>query len=752
MKKNIFSWQLPLIVLATISLIYYWRILAGKVPFPGDLLIGAYLPWLEYKWGNVVGVAIKNTLISDIFSQFFLWKNEIGRNYAMGQWPLWNPYSYSGYPLLANFNSGALNPLNILFVIFGSINGWSMFVYVQTLGSALAMYYFLRTCKRETLSAYLGAVVYAFGGFSILWSQFVNVGVTMIWIPLILNSIELTYLKKDNKYLLPIAPLLFLIVLAGHLQALVYTAVITVCYFVYRLGIRNISYNISFFILGMLAIGMSMIQLLPTIELMGLSIRFADKFVDGINNGLLPLRNLITLVAPDFFGNPSTGNHWGFFDYHETMTYVSMLGLVGLSYAIFNFKKLAQGKFFAIVALVALLMQFDTPLGQAIYTYKFPFLYTSVAGRINMILLLSASILVAEFADNVKNLNFKSKLLTFIPIFGAIFAFGIISYGYLKLNWDISWLGRVSAKNINTGMRNLAIPGLLSGAIFMIVLLSNKFKHWKVLLLLVLMADVFRFGWKYIPFVPKNYIYPETEVTKFLKGDKGVYRIEKELGEIMPQNTWTAYQFMSPSGYDPMALTSYTKAFSKDINFVQNPGVTRFSEINTYNAGALGKYNVKYLLAIKRDKEAKLGGDYLNHNINIKEWKKVFETKMVAVLENTKYQERARVVFANGKQASGSAKISSYTNNRIVVDFENNNGDELLLADTFYPGWIAKIDGAKANISDKTVPFRTVDIKGKKSGQVVFEYKPKSFYNGLLISIISLFSWTVWLIISRKST
>lgn len=41
--------------------------LKGLVPFPGDLLVGAYYPWLEYKWGYEVGVPIKNQLISDIF-------------------------------------------------------------------------------------------------------------------------------------------------------------------------------------------------------------------------------------------------------------------------------------------------------------------------------------------------------------------------------------------------------------------------------------------------------------------------------------------------------------------------------------------------------------------------------------------------------------------------------------------------------------------------------------------------------------
>lgn len=744
MKNFLKYW--PIVLILTITGAYYWRLFRGEVPFPGDLLIGAYLPWLEYKWGNVVGVAIKNTLISDIFSQFFLWKNEIARNYLQGQWPLWNPYSYSGYPLLANFNSGALNPLNILLVIFGSINGWSLFVVTQSIGSALAMYFYLRLCKREKISAVIAATIYAFGGFSILWSQFVNVGTAMIWIPLILAVIEKTTLMQESKWLLWISPLFLLMVLAGHLQALIYTVIISLGYFIYRVGLKNRTFILTFCLAGILAIGMSALQLLPTIELMNSSIRFVDDFSKAINYGLLPAGNIITLIAPDFFGNPSTGNFWGFFDYHETMTYLSILGFLGLTFSVFNFKKLQQAKFFAVLAVIALLMQFDNPIGRAIYLYKFPFLWTSVAGRINMVTLLSVSVIVAEMLDLWPYLSLRKRLKVFLPILAMIVLVAAIAYPSYKL-----YIGQPQNPeliqmegNLKVGLRNLAMPTMLTFFLLGTMLWAGKNKVWKWLVLMVLLADLFRFGWKYIPFVPKSYIYPETEVLTFLKKDQSVFRIEKELGEILPQNTWTAYQLMSPSGYDPMAISEYVKAFSRDLNKVEHPGVTRFSEINTYDAQALGFYNVKYLLAIKRDREGKLGGNFYNHNIDLKDWQKVLETKEVAVLQNKRYQERARLLKADGSPASGSAQIEIYGNNKIVINFKNLDGDRLLLTDTYFPGWTVTVNQVPEKITKEVVPFRTVNIKGLKEGQVVFEYKPRSFYVGLGISLASFMVWLGW--------
>ena len=69
----------PYLLLILISIIFFWKFFfKGLIPFPGDMLVGAYYPWLDHKWGGfVTSVPIKNPLISDVFSQFYLWKQII---------------------------------------------------------------------------------------------------------------------------------------------------------------------------------------------------------------------------------------------------------------------------------------------------------------------------------------------------------------------------------------------------------------------------------------------------------------------------------------------------------------------------------------------------------------------------------------------------------------------------------------------------------------------------------------------------
>jgi hypothetical protein len=192
---------------------------------------------------------------------------------------------------------------------------------------------------------------------------------------------------------------------------------------------------------------------------------------------------------------------------------------------------------------------------------------------------------------------------------------------------------------------------------------------------------------------------------------------------------------MSPSGYDPVSLNSYTKSFFTNLNGDDNT-VSRYAEINTYNSLILGNYNVKYLLALKLGKNGSVGGDILNNKIDPAKWQKVFETTAVAVLENKDYRERT--FFESGqKDSQSSVEITTYTPNRVVIKYSSARDDYLVLADTYYPGWKAKVNGKNVNIEVYNLIFRKVKIP-KGEGMLEFDYFPDSFRYGIYISLASL--------------
>ncbi len=713
------------------------------MPFPGDLLVGAYLPWLESKWGYPTGVPVQSgPSISDVYSQFFIWKSLIAQSILNWQWPLWNPYSYSGYPLLATFHSAALYPLNLLMVFFGDVSGWTAMVIAQTIGSSITFYLLARQLKISKLSSVISATAYAFGGFLCSWSQFMTAGNAMIWAPLLLMVINRFSLGGKFQTLYPIPLLLFLLVTSGHFQLLVYVCLMMITYFFWCFRC-NFSPSKLIIFLSFCGLGTALcaVQLIPTFELSHMVVRYQEAAVGSRDFGLAPWWNLITLLAPDYFGNPATGNFWGFFMYHETIFYMGISSVIAFVWGIMNFRHLGEGKYFLVVSIVGLLFGFNTVFGQAVYRYHLPWISTSDAGRVAFLFLFGTAIVLGFFVDSIPKIRLKQIISICLLFIGLTILLWLTTYfsNYLmEMNKDSNLVLEVRRR---VALRNLILPTVLL-TVNCILLFLSKYRPRAALwgILLVLSLDLFRFGWKYIAMVPPHIVFPETPVLEFLerKGEGEVFRVERERGEILPPNTWAYYRLMSPSGYDPMAYINYVNEYQKQINGSNDGNVSRYSNLDRYDASALGIFNVKYLMVVKRDKIGRISGDKINDKINLLEWKKVFETGSTAILENLFYQPRARFITSTGEwYKTSNAKITLYTPNNIELEYTSKGG-ELMLSDTWYPGWRAYSGGREIPINRCQGIFRCVKVE-QGNGLIQFVYRPRSFIVGALISLASGF-------------
>jgi hypothetical protein len=710
------------------------------------MLVGAYYPWLDYKWGGfVTNVPVKNPLITDVFSQFYLWKKMATASFKNFQFPFWNIYSYSGYPLYANFHSGVLNPFNLLILIFGDSYGWALLIMSQFLFCFYTMYLFLNKVHPNNLFApIIGSITYAFSGFMITWSQFVTAGFAMIWLPLIFLNIDNFFNTKKIKYILFLPILYFLMMASGHLQAMVYGLVISACYFLYK-NIQNIlTKKVSTLFWYLLALIFSILlmalQLLPTMEMGKYSVSFDENYISEYNYGLFPLERIVTFIAPDYFGNPTTFNYWGSFNYHETVIYNSILTIFALIFCIYNFKKLKNENFFLVGAFISLLLAFNTPFGKLIYQFNVPGLSTSAAGRIVIIFVFCSSILVAFFINNINLLNLKNTFRYYWKY--LLFLIFILAYTLIK--YKNNNLYPILQQNYLVSLRNLFLPIVISISIFFVLAFIKNINLKRVLILLIVIFDLFRFGWKYTPFVNKEYVFPKTDITTFLQNQPGIFRIEKEKGPLLTPNTWTAYDLSSPSGYDPMAVGNYSIFFQKYLNGQLNvTNTSRYSEINVYDAEKLGEANVKYLLALKYDKIDAISpeGDHYNYKINLDDWQKVYEYGSVAVLENQKFKPRIEI---SNPEDQKSLNNIFYSANKISFDINSTQENStLILRDTWYPGWRAYINDIEVPIEKYLNIYRQIIIP-KGENTIKFIYKPKSFYYGFYISF---FSFLIWLIL-----
>ena len=82
-------------------------------------------------------------------------------------------------------------------------------------------------------------------------------------------------------------------------------------------------------------------------------------------------------------------------------------------------------------------------------------------------------------------------------------------------------------------------------------------------------------------------------------------------------------------------------------------------------------------------------------------------------------------------------KIVEHSPNRVTIDAYLSEPGLLVLADAYYPGWKAFVDGKETKIYRANYVMRGVFITGGRH-VVEFRYDPLSFEVGVIISLASL--------------
>jgi hypothetical protein len=82
-------------------------------------------------------------------------------------------------------------------------------------------------------------------------------------------------------------------------------------------------------------------------------------------------------------------------------------------------------------------------------------------------------------------------------------------------------------------------------------------------------------------------------------------------------------------------------------------------------------------------------------------------------------------------------RVASYAAQRVVIQAELSAAGVLVLADAFYPGWVARVDGVRRDILVADYVLRAVALPAGRH-TVEFVFRPWSFYRGLILSAAAL--------------
>jgi len=321
---------------------------------------------------------------SDLMNLSYPIKDFLSNSLKSGQLPLWVKNLGNGYPLFAEGQVGALFPINfVLFRFLPTLTAFNWTIYLSFLATATSMFILARFGERlSTFASLLAAISFGLGGFMIIHLTHLNMIQTIALLPLEILILNRALQKSRLKWsCLALGVCLSLQIFAGHHEVLYFSLLCLTFY----LLIRTISHHretgqfgwrpwLAIFWGGLLALGLSAVQTLPTLELIqhstrsrGLSFRTATFY-------RLPAEHLLSALSPKKFDFTTPV----FYDFANGAASIwenySYIGIIPLTLGIFFttvvvtkiIRKRPVGAVAAYlgVALLALLLAFgrSTPL------------------------------------------------------------------------------------------------------------------------------------------------------------------------------------------------------------------------------------------------------------------------------------------------------------------------------------------------------------------------------------------------------
>lgn len=658
-----------------------------------------YFPWMNLDLGYPAGVPVKNAILTDTVSQFWIWRNWAVEGLKNSEVRLWNPYSLSGYPVSPWFQTILLSPLNIFYWLTDKVTAMGLIVMAQIPISLAGMYLLGKRWWKEDLSAWGMALAWTMSSYFVGWMTWGTVSMALAVLPWVL-------LTLGSKWA---AGMLVMLILSGHPQTIFYAFLIIGIYgLVNRVGSRKMIWSFG------VGLGLTAMVWWPSIPIIRDSIRFDDVVLTEMGNNFIGVGKLLTtLWSASFFGNPGTNNYWGGEpNFLESLVNFGIWPLFGVIYFLTGIVKKrkwsAWEKLGVICVITGWLLATRYPVGWLIYALKIPLLSTGSAGRAWIMAVFGGCVIFGEVLSQwQRGVDQKRWWVTtmVMAVWLALILCPIVGKGEMA----------------NIAMRNTTVEVTILG----IGWLAMRWRKWGLWVVVgLVLVDGWWFFRKYTPFVDRDLYFPTTPTIEFLKRDENTFRVERESAELMPANMWHEYGLMSTSGYDPMYPKDYSQyLIDRGVRSVHG----RYVENGNKNIDKLDGLGIKYLLVLERDGKWPIWVDK-------SAWREVYREGKVITLENTSFQPPYRMI---GK---GKVDLIKWQDGEIVLETETEKLDQLVVMTNYSDNWRVVVNGRLVSPQKFENAFILIDqVAGENRTEM--KYVSREWREGWVIAVIAAIAW-----------
>ena len=698
--------------------------------------------------------------------QFTPWHTAAREIAFSGHLPLWNPWLGMGAPLLANYQSALLYPPNWILLVTDVAWGQTLLVLLHLIWAGFGMALLARSLGLGTFAQAVSGIAYAMSGYLVARSGFLSINAAAAWLPWILAAAEGLVRNLGPRSVAPhgwvripgarsvalLGLMLGLQWLAGHAQIAWYTLILLVAWVIYRARFNSSSIRSAFLALaaaGALAFAIAAAQLIPTLEYASVSNRAGDLDPEfAFTYSFWPWRAL-GLFAPDLFGNPGTSDYWGYGNFWEDAIYVGMLPLL-LAVGALATKRVGRIKWFLLgVASIAFLLGLgsNTPIFKVLFEYVPTFSSFQAPTRWNLLLVASLSLLAGFGAEHWKVAERKKLYWLRLGTSGAI-AILVMATLINLLETDIE----------PTFTRAIAVSGFWLAACGILALLVSApgRQGWSAAALGVVVLDLFLAGRGLNPTLPIEINSAPSALSKEVSGDHRLYMSEEVEREIkfdvafrfdsfqpgldwrivresgLP-NTLLLDRISSVNNFDPLLPARYVAWMEQleQIQFAQRDRLLPYMDVGWQavpQQGGLPNYDpipapvrawiVPLVEWVEHPAEATRRATASD-----------FDLSMSAVLEGEPRPERGGAGFVTALRDQGPHTVE--------LAIQAPEGGWLVLADTWFPGWIAELDGQPTDSYPANGVMRSLWVP---AGQhtVAFHYRPITVPIGFALTVFGL--------------
>ena len=763
------------LIFVLMILLFFWPLFKGEILSQADTLY-SFPPWNSVTPSG--WAAPSNSVLNDQTREFLTFFQVAKESLRRMEFPLWNPYIMAGTPLLANSQSALLFPLNWPFYFMPLFLGFTVSALLKVLIASFGTYLFARKLSLSHPASILAGTIYPFSIFNVFWLNHPHTNVTIFfpWLLLLADTITQNP-TRPNMGLLGLVVGLQL--LGGHVELAFHVAFAVTLFFLFRLTdyrkdgralflrlkIFAGGYTLGFFLAGILMI--------PFLEFLSQSATWHVR--SGENPFFLKPIGFISMFLSDFFALRG----WSplLIHYHAISLYVGILPLIlAVVVMVGGAKRISV--FFAALCLLALDVVFGLPP-------LFPLLVSlplfKQAPNFYMVIfyILGMSLLGAMGMDSVLSMRGDRELqrrvkralivfsLVILPLVIGILFLAMKTYplstvlrehpGALASPWSFvfSQMGETLARHV-----------IFAGFGYILIVVSLRIQRFTwlpgMLMIGVAFVDLALAGSGWNPAIPPRWARaPSPPAIQFLDQDKDVYRIAG-FEPVMPPNLATLCGLQDVRGYDVPVEYRYHHFFQRALKGKTSWWIYEFPKLEMEAMPFLSLLNVKYFLSLDPlplpltlvyDKEVKIYENpdvfprvFLVHQVEtVQNGPEALERVMTlgselrhtAVLEGSLPEPFLNLPSAAREETIGDrVQIIAHTARQVEIELETLSPGLLVLGDTYFPGWKARIDGEKGPVYRTNYLLKGIPVSAGRH-RVMFVYQPCSFYVGLGLTVMA---------------